>query len=251
MSRRAPHRVELLQPPSHSHRSQSLDNTLCAGLSVSIRQYIEQHSNNNKFEQVQTSWIKYFHYIATLYKLICLRTTLSSSLDQTRTQERGASKSRQKKLKLIPVQTCQKTIIGYFFPTFFCQRKYTRTYTKSKFLPIYSFLRTFPKTMDQPREQFVNIIRETYTSGNTRGLWKISIEKKISYPLFTLPEKFSIPKMKMAIKIEIIFGDDQSDDTRGLWISKPPYTGPISLLCLRHCLRTCVGMLHIPTFKSD
>ena len=32
--------------------------------------------------------------------------------------------------------------------------------------------------MDQPREQFVNIIRETYTSGNTRGLWKISIEKK-------------------------------------------------------------------------
>jgi hypothetical protein len=41
-------------------------------------------------------------------------------------------------------------------------------------------------------------------------------KKEISYPLFTLPEKFSIPKMKMAIKIEIIFGDDQSDDTRGL-----------------------------------
>jgi len=44
--------------------------------------------------------------------------------------------------------------------------------------------------MDQPREQFVNIIRETYTSGTTRGLWKSSIEKKnpIIYPLFTLPE---------------------------------------------------------------
>ena len=46
-----------------------------------------------------------------------------------------------------------------------------------------------------------------------------SIEKQkilLSIPFFTLPEKFSIPKMKMAIKIEIIFGDDQSDDTRGL-----------------------------------
>ena len=206
MSRRAPHRVELLQPPSHSHRSQSLDNTLCAGLSVSIRQYIEQHSNNNKFEQVQTSWIKYFHYIATLYKLICLRTTLSSSLDQTRTQERGASKSRQKKLKLIPVQTCQKTIIGYFFPTFFCQRKYTRTYTKSKFLPIYSFLRTFPKTMDQPREQFVNIIRETYTSGNTRGLWKISIEKKYPIPFLHYLKNSQFQKWRWQLKLKLFLG---------------------------------------------
>ena len=37
--------------------------------------------------------------------------------------------------------------------------------------------------MDQPREQFVNIISETYTNGNTRGLWKISIETKKKYPI--------------------------------------------------------------------
>ena len=207
MSRRAPHRVELLQPPSHSHRSQSLDNTLCAGLSVSIRQYIEQHSNNNKFEQVQTSWIKYFHYIATLYKLICLRTTLSSSLDQTRTQERGASKSRQKKLKLIPVQTCQKTIIGYFFPTFFVKENILASKPNpNSFLSIPFWEHFLKLWINQGNNLLISFVKPTLAA--ILEAYEKSALKKKKYPIPFLHylKNSQFQKWRWQLKLKLFLG---------------------------------------------